>query len=97
MKSDSRFVEYVHQKEGGNIFFRMKSVRVVCDTVSKVKKIFCFINNYKTPITIFCHFINFRFNMIILLILNRIFISIYIDVNFSLKQLFARSTSFNDI
>ena len=49
------------------------------------------------PIIFFCHFINFGLNLIILLILNRVFISIYISINFSLKKLFACSTSFNNI
>lgn len=36
-------------------------------------------------------------NFIILLILNRIFISIFININFSLKKIFACSTSFYNI
>ena len=48
------------------------------------------------PISFFCHFTNFWNNLIILLILNRIFISIYVNFNFSFKKIFACSTLFNN-
>ncbi|KAF3419744.1 NADH dehydrogenase subunit 2 (mitochondrion) [Frieseomelitta varia] len=49
------------------------------------------------PIVFFCNFLNFWLNLIILLILNSIFMSIYININFSFKKLFACSTSFNNV
>ena len=71
---------------------------IFCYEKSSWKQIFYLSTIMKfIPIIFFCHFINFWLNLFILLILNRIFISIYININFSLKKLFACSTSFNNI
>ncbi len=48
------------------------------------------------PISLFCHFVNLWDNLVVLLVLNRVFMSAYVRLNFSLKKLLACSTSFNN-
>nr|YP_009115748.1 NADH dehydrogenase subunit 2 [Melipona scutellaris]AJC00743.1 NADH dehydrogenase subunit 2 [Melipona scutellaris] len=78
--------------------FPFHSWMIYCYEKSSWQQIFFLSTIMKfIPITFFCHFINIWLNMMILLILNSIFMSIYINMNFSLKKLFACSTSFNNI
>uniref|UniRef100_UPI003D53F538 NADH dehydrogenase subunit 2 n=1 Tax=Geniotrigona thoracica TaxID=395500 RepID=UPI003D53F538 len=48
------------------------------------------------PISFFCHFMLLWNNIIIFLIINSIFMSFYVNINFSLKKMLACSTSFNN-
>ncbi len=48
------------------------------------------------PISFFCHFTGLWHNIIVILILNRVFISFYVNIGFSIKKMLACSTSFNN-
>nr|AAO18411.2 NADH dehydrogenase subunit 2 [Melipona bicolor] len=78
--------------------FPFHSWMIYCYEKSSWNQIFLLSTIMKfIPITFFCHFTNIWLNMMILLTFNSIFMSIYINIDFSLKKLFACSTSFNNI
>nr|QEN99345.1 NADH dehydrogenase subunit 2 [Melipona fasciculata] len=77
--------------------FPFHSWMIYCYEKSSWQQIFFLSTIMKfIPISFFCHFLSIWFYMLILLTLNSIFMSIYININFSLKKLIACSTSFNN-